>query len=526
MFYSNWHEYVYHGTAGFYNSLGDLYQVMDKRAFAEAYYQQGRSYGFQNHHSNYVLGRMEAERNNLEQAQYHYELASAKRPTEYSLINNSNIYLTEDRVFNGIFSLKKALNTFPDSGPIQNNLGYAYAKIHLLDSALLLFEVARKHSVSKETAELNFTAFLAQEYMPVKADSITEWLSASSPAVASNALIIATTQNQFFKTSIDPLAAHQLNLYQATFLNNYIVNYVKEIDTTFIHSAYEIASDSSNEIFSEALKVSLAHAYYHKNNVNKALQILAELAYLSQSRQGKYNYIMGLWALEQGNVHRALQSFEYAVEYDYKDAKLYSAIALAEAHRIPEAITAVDSLLASKNENDAEIGRQLRKCLTISFSEVMQQPDLERYQFLRYRVGARDSILFNRIVDSFKDTNYKAQALLEMTERQFNNGNTPAAIRYFTRLKGLKLTDRSLFERMQHVELELLASRGELRLLATKINEGIEFKPSRNLEKLLYTALLSEANGDTATAETNYKILAVYNPFYEEGIIAAARYFK
>lgn len=43
---------------------------------------------------------------------------------------------------------------------------------------------------------------------------------------------------------------------------------------------------------------------------------------------------------------------------------------------------------------------------------------------------------------------------------------------------------------------------------------------------MLYTALISEASGDTLTAQKNYEVLAVYNPFFEEGAIAAARYFK
>ena len=38
--------------------------------------------------------------------------------------------------------------------------------------------------------------------------------------------------------------------------------------------------------------------------------------------------------------------------------------------------------------------------------------------------------------------------------------------------------------------------------------------------------MVSEASGDTTTATLNYQILATYNPFYEEGIISAARYFK
>jgi hypothetical protein len=88
------------------------------------------------------------------------------------------------------------------------------------------------------------------------------------------------------------------------------------------------------------------------------------------------------------------------------------------------------------------------------------------------------------------------------------------------------MTDKRLYEEMQHVELTLLASRGQFRLLAQKINEGITFSRAQSLEKMLYTGLLSEASGDTLTAEKNFAVLARYNPFFEEGIIAAARYFK
>ncbi|HEU5290788.1 MAG TPA: hypothetical protein VFU05_09115 [Cyclobacteriaceae bacterium] len=526
VFYSNWHEYVYHSTSGFYNALGDLYQKMEKKGLAEAYYQQGRASGFQNHHSNYVIGFLEGQKNNLELAHNHYQMASGKRPTEYSVVNEGNLYLFEDKFFNAIFSFKDALNTFPDSGPIKNNLGYAYTKIHLTDSSLLMFEQARQESVSKESAEINFFGFVGQEYIPMDTDSVLKSFNTTSPGVISNALVAATLQKQSFKTAINPIPNNKLDLLTATLLNNYIVNKVKDADTTFINEAYRVASDSLNEEYSEALKVSIAHAFYHRSNVGKAMQLLAELAYLSQTRQGKYNYIMGLWALEQGNADLAVQCFAYAVEYSYKEAKLYSAIALAEAHQYPEAITAADTLLMSKNENDQEIGQQLKRTLTISLSDVLKLSDLEKYQYVRYRISTKDSTDFNRIVNTFQDTHYKAQALLEMSQRQFNGGNTTAAIRYFTRLGGVQFTDEALYEKIQHFELELLASRGQFRLLATKINEGITFSQPRELEKMLYTALISEASGDTTTAELNYKVLSTYNPFYEEGVIAAARYFK
>lgn len=526
VFYSNWQEYVFHSSSGFYNNLGDLYQVMDKKAFAEAYYQQGRAYGFHNHHSNYVIGQLEGTRNNLELAHRHYAMANDKRPTEFSTVNEANLYLFENRYFNAIFSFKDALKTFPDSGPIKNNLGYAYAKIHLLDSALLTLEQARDQSISKESAEINFTAFIAQDYIPVNADSLVKKFNSTSAGVISNALAVATLQKQTFPFSDQPLANEKLDLFQATHLNNYVVNQLTTLDTTFINRAMLIASDSSNADFSEALKVSLAHAYYHQNYVGKSLQILAELAYLSQSRQGKYNYIMGLWSLEQGNPELAVQYFDYAVQYSYKEARTYSAIALAEAHNLPQALVAADTLIQSKDENEAEIGRQLRKTLTVQFSEVQNQSDIEKYRYFRYRMDTRDSVAFNKLVSSFSDPNLKTQALLEMAQRQFNFGNTKTAIRYFMQLEGLRFTDPSLNTSMQHFELELLASRGQLRLLAAKINEGVSFDQKHALEKMLYAAMLSEVGGDTLTATKNYHVLATANPFYEEGIIAAARYFK
>jgi len=63
-------------------------------------------------------------------------------------------------------------------------------------------------------------------------------------------------------------------------------------------------------------------------------------------------------------------------------------------------------------------------------------------------------------------------------------------------------------------------------LLAAQINKGVEFGPGHELEKMWYTALISEASGDTAIARKNYKVLGSWNPYFEEGIIAAANFFR
>jgi hypothetical protein len=83
-----------------------------------------------------------------------------------------------------------------------------------------------------------------------------------------------------------------------------------------------------------------------------------------------------------------------------------------------------------------------------------------------------------------------------------------------------------LFNEVRYTELLLLAWRGELQLLATQINKGIKFDSRHALEKMLYAALISESNGDVKKARENYRILGTWNPYFEEGVISAAKFFR
>lgn len=256
------------------------------------------------------------------------------------------------------------------------------------------------------------------------------------------------------------------------------------------------------------------------------MALLGEVAYVTQSLQGKFNYTMGLWALEQGNPRLAVSCFAYSVDQNYKDAITYNAIALAEAGQSEAANAAAAMLLEGRNLSDREIGRQLRKIYATSPTEVLTQTDLEKYQYCRYRLSLTDSMQFNKIINTIENTNYKALIILEMAQRQFNAGSTQKAIRYFTKLEGIRFSDKNLNNKINHFELELLAARNEVRLLAEKINQGIEFPKEKELQKTLYTALIQEAGGDTLAAGKNYEILSVYNPFFEQGVITASRFFR
>jgi predicted Zn-dependent protease len=524
VFFSGWREYVYNGMAGFYNFAGDLHILLDNSGYAESFYDQGRSQGFQNHRSNYALATLKAARYSFDDAHYNYELANARRPTPYSLTNAGNLYLWENKNEEAISRYNYALQELPRSGPIENNLGFAYAKTHEVDSALFYLNAAREHSISKTSAETNFFALATMEFVPIKIDS-TLGLFDSHPGIVSNALALSTLQKQKFNTPVKPLEHSQLNLYTATLLNNYIIKYATTLDTTFINQAHVIASDSINEDYSEALKSSLAFAYYHRGNVTKALEILGELAYISQSYQGKFNYIMGLWALEQGNPILASTYFTYSDTYEYKDAKFYNAIALSEAHN-NQALVMWDTVANGKDAAKKEIATRMERILTLDHASVLSLNDAEKYQYCRYNISLKDSLLFNRIANSFTSSDYKAQAILDYSKRFYEADLLAPAIRYYNRLAGLELSNKKLYEDIRHAELLMLAYRGELQLLAKQLNNNIELDDSRLLEKVLYTALISASSGDSSRAEKNFKILAAYNPYFEEGIIAAADFYR
>ena len=138
IFYSNWRDYVFNGVAGFYNTAGDLYRMMGNDPFAESFYTQGQSQGFQNNRSNYALATLKSSRFNMEAAHQDYERANSKRPTPYSLVNAGNLYIWENNVFDAIRQYHRSYKRLAGFEVLDNNLGFAYTKVHNLDSALLI----------------------------------------------------------------------------------------------------------------------------------------------------------------------------------------------------------------------------------------------------------------------------------------------------------------------------------------------------------------------------------------------------
>jgi tetratricopeptide (TPR) repeat protein len=525
VFVSHWRDYVNNSVAGFYTYAADLYMMQDNETFGRALYERSRINSFENHRANYALGMIKASRIDFDKAEKNFEQANKKNATDFSLVNQGNLHLYFKDYFPAIRQFHEAYQLKPSS-PIENNLGFTYSKIHNLDSATYFLGRAQKDNLTKSSAEKNFFALVTSEYIPVKADSILGSFKTDDVGVIANALAAATLFRQDFKEEIDPLQYKILDVHSATLLNNYIIRNSHSVDSSFANSALRIARDTNNISFAESIKSALSHAYYQQGNLLKAQQILSELIYLDQSSRGKYNYIQGLWALEQGNPALAKSFFAHAGSARYKKARLYYAIAATENGNRTESAVAWDSVSQFGDSSEKQIALKVKRILNLSPQEALTATDGDKYQYNRYVLLAGDTSFFRKLSNTFDNQNYKAQALLDMSKKQFANGNLGMARRFFNQISGLELTDKNLYNEVRHYELKVLALQRDIPTLANLIKKGIPFDGRHALDKIFYEALIYEANGNIPAASKNYEIVGFWNPFYEDGIIAAADFFR
>lgn len=525
MIYNDWRDYVNNSFAGFWNSMADLYVELGEMDVAQVYYEQGRTYGYASHHANYAKGYYLSGEFQWKQSHEYYQRASVKRPSVYALANDANVYNWEENSFKAVFSLKDALVRMPETPHLLNNLGYFTGKLHSLDTSFALLNQARRYTETREAAETNFVGIVAQELLPISPDSLSALFTASTTGVGANLLGLSAITRQPLSAGVDPFQNKELSLHQATLLHNFLLAKAYTLSATELDQAETMARDSLNVDYSESLKSALAHAHYLQGNVNEALQLMSELSFVSASNQGKYNHIVGLWLLEQGSAEAAAIAFRYALNYNYKDALFYVAIAETENRNIPEAISLWDSLSKSANAGERQLATTIKPVLTMTLSQALQSNDALKYQLCRYRLTTRDTSMFDGVVKSITEPTYQAQVLTEMALRQLDADRTATAQRYIQEAVKLSVSNSSVKNFVLFTQLQILAAANELDELAALVG-SVEFPLSRRMDKLYYEGLLNDAGGKREVAEKAFAQLAVANPFYEEGIIAAAQYAR
>lgn len=524
-FYNTWQVPVQNAFSAYYNAGGDLYKVIGNPTYAEAFYQRAGEYGFLNHHSNYAIANIEGANTNAIRERNFYNRASQLRPTEFSFLNLSQTFQREGSWIEAMLALQEARKTFNDSGPIQNTLGLVYSKLNLLDSSLYFLQRAMDDNLTRQGAQTNFIGVAAKNNLNVPADSLLRLLKSDNQGTKSNALAFANMQGTKVNFEFDVLRDTTLNLFSASLINNYLLNHLGELDSITINKAITIAKKPSNSDYSEAVLFSSALALYESGSIGRAYSLLEEVA-IRSSDQDKYNSILAMWSLEQNAPFNAGKFSDYIANQNNPQYLPVVAASLSESGRIGESLVKWDSL-RSIDSTYLQVSQQMINALAASPNLVSRFSNEEKYFFTQFRITPLDTVQFDRVLRQIDDDDIKGRAILDTSKKLFEMDEADAAIIQFQKVKDLQLTDRDLYQSILHLELDLLAKKGDLRSLARQINnQQINFEGKWQNQKIYFQAKLSEMSGDSVTTSHLYDWLSTANPFDEEAVIDAANYAK
>ncbi len=517
--YNRWMVPVNHFTSATFTAFGDVYQFHEDGTQSVTYYKRANGYGPYNHHASTALGDWEGKYYNPTDQQQYYQQANSYMPTEYTAVNAAR---TRTNKLEEIFILQDALRKNPSSGILNNNLGVAYTRLGLADSAQRYLLKARKDHKTQESADLNLVAMMAVRSSAEAPDSLSALLDDQSPAVLANLLAMANQQGRRTNLKAWLPKDSTLNLFIATMMGNYLTNNILQPDTSYLNASIAVARLPRNESFREIILAPAAHVCYAHGKISLAFELLQE-AIVSGGNAGEHQTIMGLWALELGKPDAALPYLTAAVNMHFPNAAFPFAIALAEQGRINEAVVALDSLTKRK---DSVLTRRVEK-----YKRVLAGPDAwyttltdeEKYLYLHYRVTLADSAEFDRKRKQITVDDWKINAITDRAMKFLRADEPSLAWSIFRKAEGLRPTNQSILLEVQLLELRLLAAQGKISLLSAR-RKNMESGPYYKSFADYYEGLEFASLGDTVRAKRRLREVATQNPYFDEAVAISANY--
>ena len=419
-------------VAGYYNGIGDLYQLEDDAFVAEQYYKLGDQYGYNNHRSNYSLGALARTKGDESLAPFYFGEAVKKRPTVYAHVNLGNGLLKRDQFFDALSSYEEGLEDFENNPYLYNNLAVAYGQTALLDSALFFLSRASDSPETRQAAEANTLALIAtnEDRLNFNLDSLLNEVLQDKTYVPglSNAFLLANK----YRTAQEPLEGKSfswltvpdtlLNGYEFAYLYNYAFNRPLQMDSTQVNALDAYANYYPNARFYEPLSVLRAWVLYQRNNISDAIRVLDAFQALNPFQRGYYNHLLGLWSLQQHAPALAGDFLEKAEKGKYEGSLFRKAVSLSEASALnlvplSEAKSAWDSLYRLETEDIRErnpLVSSMREVMGVLPADFAERDDDFLYQLLRYRYRALSNSERSSALEALENPAYLVLALHDL----------------------------------------------------------------------------------------------------------------
>ncbi len=463
---------VRQALAGYNNGLGDLYVANGEPASAQAFYGQALEHEFQNHKSNYALASLAMQRNDQPLAAYFFRQATLKQPQPHDYAGLSQTYLQTDLFFEAIKTLQQGLRTFPNSGELQNNLGYLYARTSIADSAYYYLKAATSNAGRDEVPMTNLLSLYARNPNVLTADSslarnTTETTYAPYQA---NALALRLTAPAYFAASEPVRPASLAGLDSSSGLNvgNFAGLYNFALanqqpaltDTTLTETLRQLANNPKNQDFTDDLLLARAVAEYHRHNHPTAFGLLSQIAEGNPQKATQYRTITGLLLMEQGLYQKAADQFS---ENSDTTSIYYRALALTK--------TGDPALAQSLWETAAKTDPNIASLSQTLYGQRTPQTDLERAFKLVHDAGLSPAGQVS-LYRSIGNPNTKAVAAGTLARRLFAESDTAKLAREWVALLPQEgITDAYPVSVARLARIENALALGPLTTTETLLNE-------------------------------------------------------
>lgn len=296
IFYVNFYPY-YQLQAGLYNVLGDISEHKENDLLAEQYYKQGVAFDFVNFKSNFQAAKYNRENRNPVGVIQSMRNTFFKNSTGKGHISLANYYNAQNQQFNALFELKEAKHKLL-SKEVNNNLAFTYRQLTVFDSAYLLLKANYKFN-KDVLASSNLLALGTELPTIVNSDSSNYLMSDNDLRSRSNATALANLNGT--KINFNLALAQDTFLLQDDlfYLVNSSLNLKNETDSSKIDAIDYYLSNPYNAVLKKHLLKAKALQLYELGQVNSAFQTLELLIATDNQESANYNFMLGVWALQQ-----------------------------------------------------------------------------------------------------------------------------------------------------------------------------------------------------------------------------------
>jgi hypothetical protein len=525
IFYSANFLPYYQSMAGYYNFIGDIYLIENRLDLSEEYYNEASEYEFQNHRSNYAMATLARLKNDRYDEAFYFSNALLKQPSEFSYVNLSNVYLHNDQYFDGMFKLQEALKEYPNSYPILNNMGYYYSRTDIVDSAYYFFDLSEKNKWRGKVPASNIYGLLAKSNIDISIDSLAAQHEIDGN-VAGTANKLAM-QNQFgIYTDETPSLEINKDYSRSYFayIYNTGLNALKAGYSSYYNDLLDFSDSSRIDFYKNKMTILASLNKYFNHRVTESFRLLYELGEQSLMNDEYFN-MLGILALDLGSPRLAIDYFKRTSTQINEKYRLHLALAYIETGLTDSSEVLLNTLLSSSDANIRAVSEAYLP--VINWDEkgnVDVLDDEDKYLLIRYRYKGKDPRMKDIILRSINNVDIRLLIQIEEIEFLLASGKIQQAFENFQNTDLIDIHPE-MKTRVEKLKYTFAINGLDIGLNLTGYNDLSTGHPLY-LYQNLYNMKMEAANMDTIQMDSIYNFLATWDPFYEDGIIAAVDYFN